>query len=80
LEVLRAHCDAVGRPCEEIQRTVNFTFDLGERGERVSQVIDDLKKLAASGVQVAHGRVQRVWDLTPIEVIGKEVIPAIASL
>ncbi|MGC8627435.1 MAG: LLM class F420-dependent oxidoreductase [Acidimicrobiales bacterium] len=80
LEVLRAHCDAVGRPYEEIEKTVNFTFDLGEKGERVGQVIGDLRKLAASGVQVAHGRVQRVWELAPIELIGKEVIPAIAAL
>jgi hypothetical protein len=46
----------------------------------VGQVIEELKDLAALGVQVAHGRVQRVWDLTPLEVIGKEVVPALAGL
>jgi F420-dependent oxidoreductase-like protein len=79
-EVLRAHCEAEGRPYNEIQRTAGYNFDVGEKGERVGQTIEELKRLAAVGVQVAHGRVQRVWELTPLEVIGKEVIPAIADL
>ena len=79
-EVLRAHCEAEGRPYDEIQKTVGYNFDVGENGERVGQTIEDLKRLAAVGVQVAHGRVQRVWELTPLEVIGKEVFPAVADL
>jgi F420-dependent oxidoreductase-like protein len=79
-DVLRAHCQTEGRPYEDIQKTVGYTFDVGEKGERVGQVIEELKDLAALGVQVAHGRVQRVWDLTPLEVIGKEVVPALAGL
>jgi F420-dependent oxidoreductase-like protein len=80
LEVLRAHCEAEGRPYEDVEKTSGYTFDIGEKGERVDQVVEDLRNLAALGVQVAHGRVQRVWELAPLEVIGKEVIPAIADL
>jgi alkanesulfonate monooxygenase SsuD/methylene tetrahydromethanopterin reductase-like flavin-dependent oxidoreductase (luciferase family) len=80
LEVLRKHCEAEGRPYEDIEKTAGFNFDLGEKGERVGEVVQALKDLAAAGVQVAHGGVKRVWDLSPLEVIGKEVIPAVADL
>ena len=80
LDVLRAHCEAEGRAYEDVEKTSGYTFDVGENGENVGQVIEDLKGLAAVGVQVAHGRVARVWELTPLEVIGKEIVPAIADL
>jgi F420-dependent oxidoreductase-like protein len=80
LDVLRAHCESEGRPYEDIEKTAGYTFDLGQKGERAGQVVEDLKNLAQLGVQVAHGRVERVWELTPLEVIAKEVIPAIADL
>jgi F420-dependent oxidoreductase-like protein len=80
LEVLRAHCEAEGRPYEDVEKTSGYTFDIGEKGEHVDRVVEDLRNLAALGVQVAHGRVQRVWDLSPLEIIGKEVVPAIADL
>jgi len=80
LDVLRAHCEAEGRAYEDVEKTSGYTFDVGENGENVGQVIEDLKGLAAVGVQVAHGRVARVWELTPLEVIGIEIVPAIADL
>jgi F420-dependent oxidoreductase-like protein len=80
LDVLRAHCEAEGRPYDDIQKTALYNFDLGEKGERVGQTIEELQNLAALGVQVAHGSVRRVSELSPIELIGKEVIPVIADL
>ena len=68
-----------GARTQRSRRPLGYTFDLGEKGERIGQVIEELRELAALGVQVAHGRAQRVWDLTPLEVIGKEVIPAVAG-
>jgi len=29
---------------------------------------------------VAHGRVTDVWRITPLEIIGREVLPAVAEL
>ncbi|HMK96498.1 MAG TPA: LLM class F420-dependent oxidoreductase [Acidimicrobiales bacterium] len=79
LDVLRAHCEAEGRPYDDVEKTVLYNFDVGERGERVGQILEELRSLATLGVQVAHGRVARVSELTPLEVIGKEVVPAIAE-
>jgi len=80
LDVLRAHCDAEGRDYDEILKTCYFTFDVGEKGERAGQIVDELAALAEMGIQAAIGRVARVWEVAPLEVIGGEVIPAVAGL
>ena len=36
--------------------------------------------LAQMGFHAAIGMVARVWEVTPLEVIGSEVIPAVADL
>ncbi len=80
LDVLRAHCDAEGRDYDEILKTCYFIFDVGAKGEKASQVVDQLGNLAALGFQAAIGQVVNVWDVAPLEVIGAEVIPAVAAL
>jgi F420-dependent oxidoreductase-like protein len=80
LDVLRGHCEAEGRDYDEILKTCYFIFDVGEKGEKAGQVVDQLGALAEQGVQAAIGAVARVWDVTPLEVIGSEVIPAVAAL
>jgi len=80
LDVLRAHCEAEGRDYDEITKTCYFIFDVGAQGEKAAQVTDQLGRLAEMGFQVAIGAVANVWDITPLEVIGSEVIPAVAPL
>jgi F420-dependent oxidoreductase-like protein len=80
LDVLRAHCDAVGRDYDEITKTCYFVFDVGAKGEQAGEVTDQLGKLAEQGFEVAIGMVPNVWDVTPLEIVGSQVIPAVASL
>jgi F420-dependent oxidoreductase-like protein len=80
LDVLRAHCEAEGRDYNEIIKTCYFVFDVGEKGEKAGQVVDQLGGLAQMGFQAAIGAVARVWEVTPLEVIGSEVLPAVADL
>ena len=80
LDVLRAHCDAEGRDYDEIVKTCYFIFDVGDKGQNAGQVVDQLGNLAGLGFQAAIGAVANVWDVTPLEVIGSEVIPAVAAL
>jgi F420-dependent oxidoreductase-like protein len=80
LAVLRSHCEAEGRDYDEIEKTCIYRFDVGERGERASQVVDQLAGLAELGIDMAIGGVTGVWGLKPLEVIGSEVIPAVAGL
>jgi alkanesulfonate monooxygenase SsuD/methylene tetrahydromethanopterin reductase-like flavin-dependent oxidoreductase (luciferase family) len=80
LDVLRAHCEAEGRSFDEIEKTCYFAFDVGQRGERTTEVIDQLGGLAEMGIDMAIGSVAGVWSLRPLEIIGSEVIPAVAAL
>ena len=80
LDVLRGHCEAEGRDYDEIEKTVYFLYDVGPKGENAAQVVDQLGALAEMGFSAAIGGCANVWDITPLEVIGSEVIPAVASL
>jgi F420-dependent oxidoreductase-like protein len=80
LDVLRGHCDAVGRDYGEIEKTCYFIFDVGPGGQKAAEVVDQLGRLAELGFDAALGQVVNVWDITPLEVIGREVLPAVAPL
>jgi F420-dependent oxidoreductase-like protein len=80
LEVLRDHCRALGRNYDAIEKTAIFSFDVGENGEKVGQVIGGLRWLAGMGIQTVIGNVPRIDRIKPLEIIGEKVIPAVASL
>ena len=80
LDVLREHCEREGRDYDEIEKTCYFLYDVGPDGEKTAEVIDQLGQLAGMGFQAAIGGVVDVHRLTPLQIIGAEVIPAVASL
>jgi alkanesulfonate monooxygenase SsuD/methylene tetrahydromethanopterin reductase-like flavin-dependent oxidoreductase (luciferase family) len=80
LDVLRRHCEAEGRDYDEIEKTCAFAFDVGENGERVDEVVAGLRWLSGMGVETVIGVVPDVYRITPLEVIGREVIPAVTDL
>ena len=80
LEVLRRHCEAEGRDYDSIEKTVEFRFDIGERGERVEQVLEELHRLAGLGIETAIGSVRDVWRLDPLRIMGERIIPVVAGL
>jgi F420-dependent oxidoreductase-like protein len=80
LDVLRAHCEAEGRDYDDIEKTCYFIFDVGENGERAGAVTEQLAGLAELGFDMAIGAVAGVWTLKPLEIIGSQVIPAVADL
>jgi F420-dependent oxidoreductase-like protein len=80
LDVLRAHCDAEGRDYDDITKTCYFIFDVGDKGEKANEVVDQVGGLAEMGFEAAIGAVANVWDVTPLDVIGSKVIPAVADL
>ncbi len=80
LDVLREHCDAEGRVYDEIRKSCYFIFDPGPKGERVGEMVDQLGNLAAMGFDTAIGAVANVHEITPLEIIGSQVVPAVADL
>src|SRR5262249_41635406 len=79
LEVLRQHCEAEGRDYDAIEKTCVFAFDVGEDGSRAGELIEQLRWFVGMGIQTVIGRVAHVERITPLEVIGREVIPAVAE-
>jgi F420-dependent oxidoreductase-like protein len=80
LDVLREHCERLGRDYDTIEKTVISNFDVGENGERTGELIESLREYAALGFAEVHGSLRDVARIAPIEAIGREVIPAIADL
>src|SRR3954447_4781678 len=80
LQVLREHCERLGRDYDEIEKTAQLRFDLGPRGERVEQTIEHLHELADLGIQVAHGALADVSRPGTLELMGERVVPAVAAL
>ena len=77
LDVLRQHCEAVGRDYDTIYKTAYYFFDPSKGPQRI---VDELGALAEAGFDAAIGAVANVWQVTPLEVIAAEVIPAVADL
>jgi F420-dependent oxidoreductase-like protein len=79
LDVLREHCEREGRDYDDIEKTVAFPFDLGERGERVDEILTTLKQFADLGIQTAHGKVFNAGAIEPLKLMGREIIPVAAG-
>ena len=80
LEILREHCKAVGRDYDAILKTSMFSFDVGEKGEKVDELVGRLHWLAGMGIQTVIGSVKDVSHIKPLEILGERVVPAIANL
>jgi alkanesulfonate monooxygenase len=79
LDVLRAHCEAVGRDYDEIQKTVMAPLDPGPNGEKVDDLLAELRRLARLGFTHVHGAVPGVASITPLEILAERVIPVAAK-
>jgi F420-dependent oxidoreductase-like protein len=80
LDVLREHCDREGRDYSEIEKTATTMIMPGPNGENVGQLVDQFGKLAEAGIETVHITVIGVDSITPLEAIGRDVIPQVASL
>jgi hypothetical protein len=76
--------DAIARPrgrnYDEIERTCPFLFDVGEDGSKTGELVEQLRGLAQMGIQKVFGRVVGDYRIEPIEIMGRDVIPAVAEL
>ena len=71
--VLREHCERVGRPYDEIERSVLKSVDL-ER-DSPAQIVDRWGALAEAGAQHVIFSVRGVNDTSRLERLGAEVFP-----
>lgn len=82
-EILRAHCEELGRDPGEVERSTLQTVRLalgGGSGESPQQVVDRFGELADAGAQHVIFSVRDVWDPAALEVIARDVLPAVRAL
>src|SRR5690606_19653786 len=73
LDVLREHCDAIGRPYDEIERTTLVSLDPGT--ESADAIVERFRVLADAGAQHIIFSVRGVADTTRLERIAADVFP-----
>jgi F420-dependent oxidoreductase-like protein len=80
LSVLKQHCADLGRDYAAIEKTSLSTVELRPGKMTVADVLAQCRALAAVGVQQAIFNMPNVHELTPLELFGREIIPAVAAL
>ena len=80
LDVLRGHCEDVGRDYEEIERTALGTVNLGDEGMSTEEVIGLCQEMSEAGIQHLIFNMPNVHEVKPLVTFGEEIIPAVAGL
>src|SRR5580658_583642 len=77
LDVLRQHCVNEGRDYDEIEKTAQTRYDLGENGENVNRTIEYLHGIAELGFSQVHGSLLGVSKPGQLDLLAEKVIPAV---
>ncbi len=80
LDILKGYCQEIGRPYDEIERTVLDTVNLSPGNGTAADVIKTCRDLAELGIQHAIFNMPNVHELAPLETFGREIIPAVDKL
>jgi F420-dependent oxidoreductase-like protein len=79
LDVLRDHCQSIGRSYEDIEKTTLGSFRLTRDGRNNSITPDTLltilRRLADLGIDQAIFSLQNVADLEPFDLLATQVVP-----
>ena len=84
LGILKQHCNEVGRPYEEILRTANNRIFVTAKGDNGSltptQALEQVRALGEAGVQLVNFSMPNVSTIEPLDIFGREIIPAVADV
>jgi F420-dependent oxidoreductase-like protein len=82
--VLREHCERIGRPYQEIERStlqdVSVRVDGSRGASSPAQLVEQFGELSDAGAQHVIVSVRNVEDISQLELIGRAVIPQIRAL
>lgn len=80
IDTLKGHCERLGRSYDEIEKTSLGTAHLSAGNDSVDSIMGRLKTLSEMGFTHAIFNMPNVYEITPLEIFGKEIIPAAAAL
>ncbi|MEO5884432.1 MAG: LLM class F420-dependent oxidoreductase, partial [Candidatus Limnocylindrales bacterium] len=82
--ILAEHCAEIGRDPDEIERstlqTINPTSDGARGSETPAQIIDRFGELSDAGAQHVIFSVRDISDPARLDVVGRQIIPALRAL
>jgi F420-dependent oxidoreductase-like protein len=79
LDTLKAHCEALGRDYNTIEKTSLCTVNLSAK-DTVGSILSQINQLSRMGFTHAIFNMPDVYKMTPLETFAKEIIPAVAGL
>jgi len=80
MEVLKKHCERENREYEDIEVTVLGPLEISVDGLTPEEVVTMCEEVAEIGVKHMIFNMPNVHEITPLEIIGDEVIPFIRDL
>jgi alkanesulfonate monooxygenase len=80
LDVLRGHCEDVGRDYEEIERTALGTANLSESAMTADDVINLCREMHEASIQHLIFNIPNVEEIRPLQTFAEKIIPAVADL
>jgi F420-dependent oxidoreductase-like protein len=84
LDVLKQHCEDVGRPYSEIEKTTLSTLRLSSDGRdgtmTADEAIEGFRKLAELGIDHALFSLTNVSEQEPFDILANEVIPQVSQI
>lgn len=84
LDVLREHCERIGRPYEQIEKTtldsISLTRDGRDGSMTPAAAVDYFGELAELGIDQAIFSMSRVSALEPFDLLATEVVPQVEKI
>ncbi len=79
LDVLKRHCEALGRPYEAIEKTSLVELDLRRGRMTAGDAVRALRAQHEEGIEHVIVNLPDVHELRYLELLGREVIPSVAG-
>lgn len=77
LDILKKHCDDVGRDFNEIELTLTGRIQPGT--QPTSEIIEQCRAVAKLGFTHAMFIIPNLHEMRPLEILAQEIIPAVAE-
>ncbi|MEO8607423.1 MAG: LLM class F420-dependent oxidoreductase [Chloroflexota bacterium] len=79
LDVLKQHCETLGRNYDDIERTALATVNIAPGQMTASDVIKQCRDLASVGIQHAIFNMPNVHEISPLQTFARDIIPEVAG-
>ncbi|RMG81092.1 MAG: LLM class F420-dependent oxidoreductase [Chloroflexi bacterium] len=80
LDILRQHCEALGRDYDTIEKTALGTVHLAAGQQSADDIIAQCRQMAEIGIEHVIFNMPNVHEIAPLEQFGEVIIPAVAEL